>query len=167
MIARRDASEAELLAFIELRPELLATLKSEDGEALAAIEAVHRVEDFIGLFQAFVDGLNARAIACNVLIHKLSADTEDLLILNRLVFDSLRLYGIEDVKAGAFPHLGREVDLYVAGMLTSHGLDDRRQRADQAFAERFPAEAADASAAKAAGSSTGLSLSRLRFLRSA
>ena len=142
LLSRRRESENDLVTFVDHRTEIIEKLRGEDGEAMTAVEATRRTEHCVEIFQTFVNGLNTSAAACNVLLHKLGADTEDLLILYQIVFNAVRRHGDENLKPDAFPNLASQMKRFSDGMLTVHGLDRRRNLADQAFAERFPAEAA-------------------------
>jgi hypothetical protein len=141
LIGQRKESEGDLVTFIDHRPEITEKLRGEDGADMTGMEVVGRMEPAIKVFQDFVAGLNTRAGTCNILLHKLMTDTENLLILYRVVADAGG-QGDAGLKPELFPHLVPEVGRFASGMLTLHGLDRRRDHADQAFAERFSAEAA-------------------------
>lgn len=144
LIGQRRDSEGDLVTLIDHRPEIIDKLRGDDGTAMTGLDIIGRTEPAIKVFQDFVAGLNARVGTCNILLHKLITDTENLLILYRMVADASR-QGDAGLKPELFPHLVPEIERFSNGMLTLHGLDRRRYRADQAFAERFPAgEAADA-----------------------
>lgn len=156
LIGQRKESEGDLVTCIDHRPEITETLRGEDGTAMTGMDIVGRTEPAIKVFQDFVAGLNARVGTCNILLHKLMTDTENLLILYRVVADGGGR-GDAGLKPEFFPHLVPEVERFANGMLTLHGLDRRRDRADQSFAERFPAEAAG-EAADADGKQGGFRL---------
>ncbi|MBP2558208.1 hypothetical protein J2857_000959 [Neorhizobium galegae] len=156
LIGRRRESEGDLVTLIDHRPEIVEKLRGEDGTAMTGLDVVGHTEPAIKVFQDLVAGLNARVGTCNILLHKLITDTENLLILYRMVADASR-QGDAGLKPELFPHLAPEVERFSNGMLTLHGLDRRRYRADQAFAERFPAEAAG-EAADAGGRAGGFRL---------
>lgn len=141
LIAQRKEGEGDLVTFIDHRPEITERLRGEDGTAMTGMDVIGRTEPAIKVFQDFVAGMNARAGVCNILLHKLMTDTENLLILYRVVADAGG-HGDAGLKPELFPHLVPEIGRFASGMLTLHGLDRRRERADQAFTERFPAEAA-------------------------
>jgi hypothetical protein len=145
LIGQRKESEGDLVTLIDHRPEIIEKLRGDDGAAMTGLDVVGRTEPAIKVFQDFVAGLNARVGACNILLHKLTTDTENLLILYRMVADASG-HGDAGLKPELFPHLKPEVERFSSGLLTLHGLDRRRQRADQAFAERFPPEAAEEAA---------------------
>lgn len=195
LLLQRREREEDLSAYIARRAEVVEGLRNpagQEGQAgkpvpksppantppaspplaakpLSSVEAVRRSEEFLNVVETFIGRLNERVTVYNVLLHKLLADTDDLLILYRVQFDTVRVHGSQDLKAEAFPHLGAELGRYVSGMLTVHGLDARRQRADEAFAEKFPAEAAGEAAAEARPVRGGRGLSALagfRFARS-
>ncbi|CAN7410966.1 hypothetical protein [Neorhizobium sp. LjRoot104] len=156
LIGRRRESEGDLVTLIDHRPEIIEKLRGEDGTAMTGLDVVGRTEPAIKVFQDFVAGLNARVGTCNTLLHKLVTDTENLLVLYRMVADASR-QGDAGLKPELFPHLAPEVERYSTDMLTLHGLDHRRSRADQAFAERFPAEASG-EAAEAESATSGFRL---------
>ncbi|CDN48750.1 Hypothetical protein RG540_CH25840 [Neorhizobium galegae bv. orientalis str. HAMBI 540] len=156
LIGQRRESESDLVTFIDHRPEITEKLRGEDGVAKTGTDLVGRTEPAIQVFQDFVAGLNARMGTCNILLHKLIGDTENLLILYRVVADAGGR-GDAGLKPELFPHLVPEVERFANGMLTLHGLDRRRHRADQAFAERFPAEATG-EVAKSGGGQGGFRL---------
>ncbi|WP_117193598.1 hypothetical protein [Rhizobium terrae] len=143
LVVERKESENDLVAFIDHRPEVVQKLCGENGEAMKGVEATRRMGRAVAIFQTFVDALNVRVATCNILLHKLTADAEDLLILYQVVAEAGR--HDRSLKADDFPNLSSEITRFANGMLTIHGLDRRRQRADQAFAERFPAEVATGS----------------------
>lgn len=153
---QRKESEGDLVTLIDHRPEIIEKLRGEDGVAMTGLDVIGRTEPAIKVLQDFVAGLNARIGTCNILLHKLITDTENLLILYRIVADASGR-GDAGLKPDLFPHLAPEVERFSSGLLTLHGLDRRRHRADQAFAERFAAEAAG-EAAEADGGTGGFRL---------
>lgn len=163
LIGQRRESEGDLITFVDHRPEMAEKLRGGDGAAMTGMEVIGRTEPAIKVFQDFVTGLNAKAGNCNILLHKLMADTENLLILYRVVADAGGR-GDAGLKPGLYPHLVPEIERFTSGMLTLHGLDRRRDRADQAFAERFPAEAAG-EAVKGEVGQTGFRLPTISGLR--
>ncbi|CDZ69558.1 Hypothetical protein NGAL_HAMBI2610_11570 [Neorhizobium galegae bv. orientalis] len=154
LIGQRKESEGDLVTLIDHRPEIIEKLRGDDGVVMTGLDVVGRTEPAIKVFQDFVAGLNARVGACNIILHKLITDTENLLILYRMVADASG-HGDAGLKPELFPHLTPEVARFASGLLTLHGLDRRRHRADQAFAERFPTEAAGEAAD---GGTTGFRL---------
>ncbi len=165
LIGQRRESEGDLITFVDHRPEMAEKLRGEDGAAMTGMEVIGRTEPAIKIFQDFVTGLNAKAGTCNILLHKLMADTENLLILYRVVADAGGR-GDAGLTPELYPHLVPEIERFTSGMLTLHGLDRRRDRSDQAFAERFPAEAAG-EAAKGEAGQTGFRLPTISGLRAA
>jgi hypothetical protein len=149
LLSRRRESENDLVTFVDHRTEIIDRLRGENGEAMTAVDATRWTAHCVEIFQTFVNGLNTSAGTCNVLLHKLAADTEDLLILYQVVFNAVRRHGDESLKPDAFPNLKSQMKRFSDGMLTVNGLDRRRNLADQAFAERFPAEAAAEAAVEA------------------
>ncbi len=149
LLSRRKESENDLVTFVDHRAEIIDRLRGENGEATTVVDATRRTEHCVDTFQAFLDGLNASVGTCHVLLHKLATDTEDLLILYQVVFNAVRRHGDESLKPDAFPNLESQTKRFSDGLLTVHGLDRRRNLADQAFAERFPAEAAAEAAIEA------------------
>ncbi|CDZ39360.1 Hypothetical protein NGAL_HAMBI1146_33510 [Neorhizobium galegae bv. officinalis] len=156
LVGQRKESEGDLVTLIDHRPEIIEKLRGEDDAAMTGLDVIGRTEPAIKVFQDFVAGLNARVGTCNILLHKLITDTENLLILYRMVADASG-HGDAGLKPELFPHLAPEVERFSSGLLTLHGLDRRRHRADQAFAERFPAAAAG-EAAEAHGAKAGFRL---------
>ncbi|WJR65947.1 hypothetical protein QTA58_17170 [Neorhizobium sp. CSC1952] len=168
LLAQRTKSEGDLLAFLDGRPYVIGKLRSEIGGAMTRVEASRHTERGVSVFQGFIDALNGRVGTCNVFLHKLMADTEDLLILHQAISEPAR-QGDEGLSPELFPNLAPEIGRFTEGMLTVRGLDRRRDHADRAFAERFPAEAAGEAAAEARPPKAGLRLPTLpqpRFLRS-
>ncbi|MGK6312500.1 hypothetical protein [Neorhizobium sp. DT-125] len=141
LLAQRAKSEGDLLAFIDGRPYVIGKLRSEMGGAMTRVEAARHAERGVSVFQGFIDALNGRVKVFNTLLHKLMADTEDLLILHQAVSETAR-HGDEGLRPEPFPNLAAEIERFAKGMLTVRGLDRRKDHADRAFAERFPAEAA-------------------------
>lgn len=168
LLAQRSKGEADLKAFIDHRPDIIEKLHGENGEAMTGVEAARRTEHFVAVFQTFIDGLNAGVGTCNVLMHKLLIDVEDLLILYQVFSEVVSRYGDKDLRPEDFPNLFPEIERFSKGMLSVHGLDRRRDLANEAFAERFPAEAVRQAAAVAHPAGAGWRLpaiSDLKFIR--
>ncbi|MBB3522299.1 hypothetical protein RJJ37_06650 [Rhizobium redzepovicii] len=100
-----------------------------------------RRERFIGLFQSFVDSLNGRIAACNVLLRKLMIDVEELLIIYQAQVDTDRPGMKMRIKPELFPDIAAPIGLFEKGMLVAQDLERRKSRADLEFAGRFPAYA--------------------------
>jgi len=100
-----------------------------------------RRERFIGLFQAFVDSLNARIAACNVLLRKLMIDVEERLIIYQAQVDTDRPGMKMRIKPEFFPDIAAPIRLFEKGMLVAQDLERRKNRADLEFTGRFPAYA--------------------------
>lgn len=174
LLSERRESEGRLAAFIDHRPKIMGMLRSEIGGGMTRVEAARHIGRCVGVFQEFADMLNGRVGSCNVFLHKLLTDTEDLLIHYQAIAEILGRHGDEGLDPAAFPNLAAAVERFSNGMLTVHGLDLRRERADRVFAERFPMEtaeeeAAEEEAAEVQPAKIGLRLPaipRLRFMRS-
>lgn len=174
LLSERRACESQLAAFIDHRPKIMGILRSEIGGGMTRVEAARHIGRCVGVFQAFVDVLNGRVGSGNVCLHKLMTDTEDLLIHYQAISEILGLHGDENLDPDVFPNLAAGMGRFSSGMLTVHGLDLRRDRADRAFIERFPPEAAEEKAAEEETAEVrpakiGLRLPaipRLKFLRS-
>ena len=100
-----------------------------------------RRERFIGLFQSFVDSLNGRIAACNVLLRKLMIDVEERLIIYQAQVDTDRPGMKMRIKPELFPDIAAPIGLFEKGMLVAQDLERRKSRADLEFAGRFPAYA--------------------------
>ena len=97
-----------------------------------------RRERFIGLFQSFVDSLNGRIAACNVLLRKLMIDVEERLIIYQAQVDTDRPGMKMRIKPELFPDIAAPIGLFEKGMLVAQDLERRKSRADLEFAGRFP-----------------------------
>lgn len=100
-----------------------------------------RRERFIGLFQAFVDSLNGRIAACNVLLRKLMIDVEERLIIYQAQVDTDRPGMKARIKPEFFPDIAAPIRLFEKGMLVAQDLERRKGRADIDAAGKFPAYA--------------------------
>ncbi len=138
LVMERRRTESCLVTFIDHRPEMIQALKGETGEAMTTLEATRRVQRTLATFEGFVGEINHRIGTCDVLLHKISADMEDVLILYQVVFEASRRDGSEPLAVERFPSLQQETDRFMRGMLTIHGLNGRRERADAVFAAHFP-----------------------------
>lgn len=121
------------------------TLKAE-AERMSAEEHEmrddsQRRERFIGLFQAFVDSLNGRIAACNVLLRKLMIDVEERLIIYQAQVDTDRPGMKARIKPEFFPDIAAPIRLFEKGMLVAQDLERRKGRADIDAAGKFPAYA--------------------------
>ncbi|OWV90434.1 hypothetical protein ATY75_14580 [Rhizobium sp. N122] len=97
-----------------------------------------RRERFIGLFQSFVDSLNGRIAACNVLLRKLMIDVEERLIIYQAQVDTDRPGMKMRIKPELFPDIAAPIGLFDKGMLVAQDLERRKSRADLDFTSRFP-----------------------------
>lgn len=128
-----------------------------------------RRERFIGLFQTFVDALNAQIALCNTLIRKLMIDTEERLVIYQAQVDTDIPGSKVRIAPEIFPHIAGPIGLFERGMLVPQELERRKSAADAAFGKRFAAfapradEVAGAPIIDMTRKSTKL---RLRFLRS-
>lgn len=138
--AHWEQMEAERLA-------LKAEAERISVEEHAMRDESQRRERFIGMFQAFVDRLNGRIAGCNVLIRKLSVDTEERLIIYQAQVDTDRPGMKVRIKPELFPDIAASIALFEKGMLVPQDLVQRKSRADQEFARKFPAYAEEPSEA--------------------
>ncbi|MDF0696725.1 hypothetical protein PYR71_09410 [Rhizobium sp. MC63] len=120
-------------------------LKAE-AERISAEEHVmrddsQRRERFIGQFQAFVDSLNGRIGACNVLLRKLMIDVEERLLIYQAQVDTDRPGMKVRIKPEFFPDIAAPIRLFEKGMLVAQDLERRKSRADLDAAGKFPAYA--------------------------
>ncbi|PDT16221.1 hypothetical protein CO670_14280 [Rhizobium sp. J15] len=120
-------------------------LKAE-AERISAEEHVmrddsQRRERFITLFQAFVDSLNGRIGACNVLLRKLMIDVEERLLIYQAQVDTDRPGMKVRIKPEFFPDIASPIRLFEKGMLVAQDLERRKSRADLEAAGKFPAYA--------------------------
>ncbi|MBB2753669.1 UNVERIFIED_ORG: hypothetical protein GGI57_004398 [Rhizobium aethiopicum] len=97
-----------------------------------------RRERFIGLFQTFVDSLNGRIAACNVLLRKLMIDVEERLIIYQAQVDTDRPGMKMRIKPELFPDIAAPIGLFAKGTLVAQDLERRKSRADLEFTGRFP-----------------------------
>jgi hypothetical protein len=146
LLDRRKSLESDLAQVIDHRAEILQTLSGPDTPA--DVEAVNGVERWVALFAALVRRLNDRIATCNVLLHKLSVDTEDLLILYRVLIDVEGQHDHSHVDATHFPHLGDALQRFHDGTLIGRDLERLKQKTNAAFADRFAARPADVAPAE-------------------
>lgn len=140
LIERRKASEADLTRFIDRRGEALEALLQADEDAGSRRQAAAVFVRFAGLFQSFLDAVNEGIGAANVLINKLTIETERALVLR----DALRPAANQTLPsstgaAGSWPHIVPLVALSEKGMLSIGEIERRRNLIDQAFHSRFDA----------------------------
>ncbi|MBB3655134.1 hypothetical protein FHX15_000333 [Rhizobium sp. BK650] len=151
------------------RQALIAEAERISAEEHAMRDESQRRERFIGMFQAFVDRLNGRIAGCNVLIRKLSVDTEERLVIYQAQVDTDRPGMKARIKPELFPNIAAPIALFQKGMLVPQDLVQRKSRADQEFARRFPVyaeERSDAPLIDVMGKSPVFGLGFLRSLRS-
>lgn len=166
LLKERKEGESGLGTLIDHRPEMTAALRGEGGAAMTGVEATARMENAVSLFNRFVGELNLRVAACNVMRQKLVTDVEDLLILYQAVFDVSRRNDSVSFEAERFPHLAPEIGRFAQGMLTVRALATRRERADHAFMEFFPALAAGDAQPSQQGDRRPAKAAGFRLLRS-
>lgn len=138
LVLERRRSESGLVTFIDHRPEIIQVLRGENLNGLTMVDATARVQRVASIFDRLIGEINHRIGTCNVMLHKLSADMEDVLILYQVVFEASRRDGSVPLAIDRFPSLARETERFSREMLTIHGLDARRERTDQSFATYFP-----------------------------
>jgi hypothetical protein len=134
---QRKESEGNLVRFISHRTEMIARLRGEDGQAMSRLEAIRQTERFVGVFQMLVDALNAGLRTCNILLHKLGADLEDLLVLYKIVSDESGRDQVVTLTVGGFPHIGDAISRFSSDKLLVHDIERRKQVANLTFFERF------------------------------
>lgn len=166
LLAERRESEGQLMTFIDHRPQIIGTLRSGIGGEMTRVEAARYTGRCVDVFQRFVDMLNGRIATCNILLHKLTADAENVLIHYQAIAEIDGQGSDEGLKPEAFPHLAAEIERFSNGMLTVHGLDKRRERADRSFAERFPAPAEEEEIAEVQPAWSGFRLPAIPRLKS-
>ncbi len=160
--AHWEQMEAERLA-------LKAEAERISVEEHAMRDESQRRERFIGMFQTFVDRLNGRIAGCNALIRKLSIDTEERLVIYQAQVDTDRPGMKVRIKPELFPNIAASIALFEKGMLVPQDLVQRKSRADQDFARKFPAyadEPSDAPLIDVLRKSPVFGLGFLRSLRS-
>ncbi|MBX5103587.1 hypothetical protein HJB52_17140 [Rhizobium lentis] len=123
------------------RRALKAEAERISGEEHEMRDESQRRERFIGLFQAFVDSLNGRIAACNVLLRKLMIDVEERLIIYQAQVDTDRPGMKVRIKPEFFPDIAGPIRLFEKGMLVAQDLERRKGRADLEAAGKFKAYA--------------------------
>ncbi|TDK39061.1 hypothetical protein E2F50_02695 [Rhizobium deserti] len=137
LLAKHKSLESALAQFVDHRPEVMERLGDYQsaGERLQAVTAV---EDFIRLSNALVRMLNRRVAVCNALLHKLTVDVEDLLILYRVVIEvDGKRQGLA-LDAQGFMHLDASLDRFRRGMLIGRDLERLREATETRFFSWFP-----------------------------
>ncbi len=160
--AHWEQMEAERLA-------LKAEAERISVEEHAMRDESQRRERFIGMFQTFVDRLNGRIAGCNALIRKLAVDTEERLVIYQAQVDTDRPGMKARIKPELFPNIAASIALFEKGMLVPQDLVQRKSRADQDFARKFPVyadEPSDAPLIDVVRKSPVFGLGFLRSLRS-
>lgn len=120
------------------RIELAAEAGRLSAEEQRLREGSRSHQRFIGMFQAFVDGLNDQIGVCNAISRKLMIDTEERLILYRSQVGK----EAQDLSSGSrpgYPHLADLMRLLEQNMLVPQELERRKSLANGAFKRRFPA----------------------------
>jgi hypothetical protein len=138
LLARRKSLESALAQFVDHRPEVMERM-GDHQSADARLQAVTAVEDFIHLSNGLVQMLNRRISICNALLHKLTVDIEDLLILYRVVIELDGERQGLDLTAQGLTHLDPSLDRFRRGMLIGRDLERLRQATDARFFSWFPA----------------------------
>jgi hypothetical protein len=136
LLAKRKSFEGGLVQFIDHRQEIVERTLAADANADGP-QAASAVEDFIRATEGLVQTLNRRLADCNALLHKLALDTENLLILCRVVIEVDQARGKLDIGADEFPHLGSALERFRSGMLIGPDLERLRQDIDGRFFGRF------------------------------
>ncbi len=134
----RHACEGDLARLAQYRPELLPPA---DEDAAAFVDAVEEVEASLALFGALPKAFNARIAGCNALLHKLVVETEEVLILYRVLADLSRQGVVAEAELSRLVHLGEADARFRSGRLIGRDLDRLREAADAAFFRMFPRHA--------------------------
>ncbi len=136
----RRRSESDLVLLAQYRSDLLEHLESAP-DAAGRAEAVGTVEDAMRLFGNLAKTMNARVALCSIFLHKLSVETEELLIVYRVVADLYREQPAAETDLSRLAYLEDACDRFRSGRLIGADLDRLRAHADAAFFGAFPAHA--------------------------
>jgi hypothetical protein len=141
----RRHCESDLVELARHRGEMLRPLV-DDPSAASRAEAVGLVEDGLRLYGALAKTLNRRVARCNTLLHKLAVETEEVLILYRVLADVSGQGSVAQTELRRLPHLREVEERFSSGRLIGADLDPLRERADAefhaAFSEHAPSPAA-------------------------
>ncbi len=133
--AQRSEDESLLVTFCNERPAVLERLREAEPTA-DRFEAVSRNERFIQVMQNHVLQVNTRISRYNVLLHKLLADVEDLLMLHGassgIGVSRPQVLMIED-----YPNLHPAMERFAKGVFSHHASSRRREKVARAFADLF------------------------------
>jgi hypothetical protein len=136
----RRRSESDLVFLAQYRSDLLEQVETAP-DAAGRAEAVGVVEDAMRLFGNLAKTTNARVALCSIFLHKLSVETEELLIVYRVVADLYREQPTAETDLARLAYLGDACDRFRRGRLIGADLDRLRTHADAAFFAAFPAHA--------------------------
>jgi hypothetical protein len=134
----RRGCEGDLARLAQYRPDLLPP---EDEDATAFAEAVDQVEASLGLFGALPTAFNGRIASCNALLHKLMVETEEVLILYRVLADGSGQGATAEAELSRLVHLSEADQRFRDGRLIGRELDRLREDADAGFFRLFPRHA--------------------------
>jgi hypothetical protein len=134
----RHACEGDLARLAQYRPDLLPP---PDDDAAAFADAVEQVEESLALFGALPQAFNARIASCNALSHKLVVETEEVLILYRVLADVSGQGTAAEAELSRLVHLSDADVRFRNGRLIGRDLDRLREGADAAFFRLFPRHA--------------------------
>ncbi len=157
----RRLCESDLVDIAQHRPALVRSLEP-GADAASHADAVGAVEDAIRLFGALTKALNAKASACNILIHKLGVETEEILILYRVLADVSGETKAAQQELARLVHLSDAANRFSAGRLIGVELDRLRDQADGRFYAMFPKHAPNREPQGAAAAQAGGSVSASR-----
>lgn len=133
----RQRCEQDLQRFAEQRGVFLRHLDLEpDAEAQA--DAVAKVEEAARLHEKLARALNRGIASCNALLHKLAVETEEMLILYRVIADVIAKQQAAEAELAPLGHLGEALERFRKGRLMGRDLDRLREPADEAFFRAFP-----------------------------
>ncbi|RWX78681.1 hypothetical protein EPK99_08790 [Neorhizobium lilium] len=152
LLEERHGCESDLVQLAQQRADMLQQLEMEPGAAARA-EAVGLVEDTLRLFGTLATALNDRVASCNVLLHKLAVETEEILILYRVLADLGAQGPAAEADLARLPHLREAHERFRSGRLIGLDLDRLREKADAGFFLKFPAHAPARSGSETASGS--------------
>jgi hypothetical protein len=130
--------------------------QAKEQELLAESQTLER---YTSMFQTFVDSLNNQIAAQSTLINKLTIDTEQRIVLDKALEDSLKTAAPQEVAhkintlgskvdttaeetmagigAAAQKHIGDLLEMHEKNMVATADIQRRKKLADDAFARRF------------------------------
>lgn len=133
----RRGLEQDLEQFGSQRAAFLKHMGAEPGAAARA-EAMARVEEAARLYEKLARVLNRSIGSCHALLHKLTVETEEMLILYRVIADVLAQQAAAEAALAPLAHLGEAPERFRKGRLIGRDLDRLRAAADDGFFRAFP-----------------------------